>query len=115
MLTFFTLPIVRVINRQEAYSTTALKSSGSFKLKQAALASGVSHAVSEITHFYTYTYFFECTLRENGECAKNAVHWKYLGGALKNYLKLVGRIMEMMKQKKKYHRRRTIKLQTNFR
>ena len=25
-----------------------------------------TYSVSEIAHFYTYTYFFECTLRKNG-------------------------------------------------
>ena len=30
----------------------------------------LSFSVSEIAHFYTYTYFFECTLRRKLECAK---------------------------------------------
>ena len=29
-----------------------------------------TYTVSEIAHFYTYTYLFECNLRKNGECAK---------------------------------------------
>ena len=33
-------------------------------------ASMQTRSVSEIAHFYTYTYFFECTLRKKLECAK---------------------------------------------